>query len=328
MSELHFNYQLASRAGYKSNICEIGNEVYDQLAYWNKENFPDIEITRPGIDTDLNLLHTKAILTVNGYLYPTVYSGNRLYIPNATKSMLKSKTNQIGIISFNKLSSPIIKHKIEAINITPETNFSLYEKLIITMDTDINSPILSLCGYIILEDPEVFYRVSPNAFILRLDRLNYINKLYELQRYRDIFTELNIPVSVNNPSMIDYTIARSDITITKFLSSFNSFIIDLPVTNLHLNKIYLEHSNIPSTFRTEIEPLFPMIVGSGKLAEYGKTKSLENKYTVNTLDAYYNNHLFSFLPYTNISVINDHRVVGNTYRLSEAYFLDLYTVVP
>jgi hypothetical protein len=323
MAKLHFKYQLANTAGYKFNIVKIGYNNYDELAYYHKENFPDIELTRPQIDTDLSLLNDKCILSVNGYIYPTVYNNSRLFIPNATKSMIKSRANNIGIISFNSLNNSLIKYPISVNMITPESPFSLYEKAIITFNEDIKSPILSLCGYMIFENPEFFYRISNRSFVLRLDRLNYIEKLYELNRYRDIFKELNIQTSVNNPTLIDANIARSDAIVLKFLTTFNSFLINVPVDNLQLKKIYLEHSKVPGNFRTEIEPTMPIIVGYGKMSEYLKKKTNDTKFTVYLNDAYYNQHLISNHSFTDINLYNDHRVVGNTYRLTQGYFLDM-----
>lgn len=321
--QLKFNYQLANNAGYKFNIVKIGEHVYDELAYYHKENFPDIRLTRPGLDTDLSLLHNKALMTVNGYIYPTVYQDNELYIPNATKSMLKSRSNSIGILSFNKLSSNLTKHKITVEMVTAEAPTSMFEKAIITFDQDIGHPILVMCGYMLFEDPEVFYRISSRSFALRLDRLNYVEKLYELQRQRDIFKELEIPTSTNNASMIDATVARSDETIKKFLSSFNSFLVEVPVTSLSTKKIFLEHSSVPGNFRTEMEPTLPIMVGYGKIAEYFKKKNNDQKHTVYINDAYYNQHLFSSMSHQDIKVYNDHRTPGNTYRLSQAFFLEI-----
>lgn len=321
--ELTFNYQLANTAGYKFNITKIGENSLDQLAYYHKENFPDVEITRPAVDTDLSLLHNKALMTVNGYVYPTVFQDRKLYIPNATLSMLKSRVNSIGILSFNKLKDNLTKRAITPAMVTAEFPTSMFEKAIITFDSDVGRPILVMCGYMIFEDPEIFYRVSSNSFALRLDRLNFIEKLYELQRYRDIFKELGIPTSMNNPSMIDGGVARSDETITKFLTSFNSFLVELPVDSVSTRKVFLEHSSVPGNFRTELEPILPIVVGYGKLAEYAKKKNNDVKYTVYVSDAYYNQHLFSSLSPEDIAVYNDHRNPGSTYRLSEAFFLEI-----
>jgi len=327
MSTVTFQYSLANTSGYKFNITKIGFNNYDDLAYYNKENFPDIEITRPATDTDLKSLDSKALITVNGYVHNTTVIENRLYVANATKSMLRSRENNIGIFSFNSLPGVLTKTPITADMITPEAPFTLYEKAVITFNSPVNCPILVVCGYLIFENPEVFYRVSPNAYVLRMDKINYIEKLYELKRSRDIFTELDIPISPNNVSMIDANTVRSEVAITKFLTTFNSFLVDLPVNNLSVDRVYLEHSNIPGNFRTELEPTLPIMVGYGKLAEYSKRKTTENKYTVYVNDAYYNKHLFSNTSYGNINVYNDHRQVGSTYALTQAFFLKVSTTI-
>lgn len=323
MSTVTAHYQLANTAGYRFNIVKIGHENYDRLAYYNKENFPDVELTRPGIATDLSLLHTKCLLTVNGYVHPTLYQDGRLYIPRATPSMLKSRENSIGILSFNRWSAPLTTLPITADMLSSEALTTLFDKTILTFPREIGHPVLVLAGYLIFEHPEFFYRVSGNSFVLRLDRLNYIEKLYELQRQRDIFQELGIPTSTVNPSLIDGSVARSDLAITKLLTCFNSFLVELPTTSLALKKVYLEHSSVPGNFRTEREPTLPIVVGYGKLGEYFKKKTSDDKYSVYINDAYYNNHLFSFLPPEQIRLYNDHRHVGSTYRLSQAFFLEI-----
>lgn len=326
MTEKHFNYQLANTAGYKFNICKIGFNNYDELAYYHKDNFPDLELTRPNTFTDLDLLHNKCLVSINGYIYPTEFIDNRLFVANATKSMLKANSNHVGILSFNKLTSNITKLPINISMVSSELPYTLYEKAIITFDRAIETPILVVCGYMIFESPEFFYRVSDRSFVLRLDRLNYIEKLYELNRCRDIFGELNIPVSVNNSSLFDASVARSDAAILSFLTSFNSFLVNLPIDNLTLNKIYLENSTVPGNFRTEVEPTMPILVGYGKLGEYFKKKNNDTKWTVYLDDAYYNQHLISNGSFTDIKLYNDHRLVGSTYRLTRAYFLDMFNI--
>jgi hypothetical protein len=327
MAEIHFKYQLANTAGYKMEICQIGHNVYDPMAYYHKENFPDVKITRPNIDTDMSLLHNKCLITVNGYVHPTSYLGDTLYVPNATRSMLRSKSNHIGILSFNRLNANLKKFPIDMTMITPESPFTLYEKVILTFPEDIQSPILILNGYLLFENPETFYRVSPRSFALRLDRLNYVERLYELSHYRDIFTEIDVPVSPVNPGMIDANIVKSDATILKFLTTFNTFLVDVPVNNLRTRRVYLEHSSVPGTFRTELEPNMPLMVGYGKLTEYMKKKTTDTKYTVYVNDAYYMNYLIVNTSFTNVNIYNNHAIPGNTYFLSQGYFLDIWTEV-
>lgn len=315
------NYQLANTSGYKFNIAKVGEYNYDDLALYHKDNFPDLEITRPNTSTDLSLLDTKALLSVNGYIYPSTFIDNKLFIPKATHSMLKTRHNAIGILSFNKLEQPLKKTPITAQMISQESPIPMFEKVIITFDHDVGHPILVIAGYLIFEQPEFFYRVSSRSFVLRLDRLQYVEKLYELNRYRNIFSELGVPTSINNPYLIDGDVVRSDMTITKVLTLHNSFLVEVPCNGLERTPIYLEHSNVPGNFRTEVEPRLPIFGGYGKIIEYRSMKHNDSKYTVYTNDAYYNNHLFSKLSAQQIKLYNDHRLPGTTYRLSEAFFM-------
>lgn len=327
MAEVHFTYVNARNAGYKANLCQIGTNVYDPLQYWTKSNFKDIEITRPTLTTDLSLVHNKSLITVNGYVYPTVYTAGKLYVPKATRSMLKSRSNHLGLISFNNLADNLIRYPLTVDMITPDGLFSLYEKCVITLPADIRTPMLVIGGYIQLEEPGVFYRISANSFALSLNRLSYIERLYETQRYRDIFEDLEIPTSVVNISMIDATLARSDATILKYLTTFNSFLIDVPVDSIQTRKVYLNQANIPASYQTDKLPNYPLITGYGKLSEYSYSTGPEGRYNVNTIDAYYNNHLVSKLDSHKVDVYNDHRKVGSTYRLSNAYMLDMFADV-
>lgn len=319
----HALYQLGSTANYRYDICRMGFENYDAQALMYKKDFPDVIVTRPGTDTDLGELHRGCLMTINGYVYSTVWDNNKLYIPQATKSMLRSRANEKGIIDLSRLSSNITKTKITTEMLSADLNQSCYEKIFIKMPHEVQRPILIMSGYMIFEDPEFFYRVSSDTFALRLSRLDYVEKLYELFRYRNIFEELSVPVSPNNDTMIDGEFVRSDVVVKRFLSNHNSFLVDLNTSNLSVKKVFLERSNIPGNFRTEIKPTMPLIVGYGKVSEYARRASNETKYTVTTQDAHYDNFLFSHQATRTIGEYNAHRLPGQTYRLTQGFFLDI-----
>lgn len=135
--------------------------------------------------------------------------------------------------------------------------------------------------------------------------------------------ELGVPVSNSNESMVDGAVTRSEITIRRFLTLFNSFIVDLNTDNLSVNKIYMERTSVPLNYRTESPPIFPLCVGYGKLGEYFHEDAGECKNTITTQDGYYNDFLFGYQSYKDIAIYNAHRKPGSTYRLSPAFFLDI-----
>ncbi|WP_396190491.1 hypothetical protein [Flavobacterium sp.] len=324
MTVEHAVYQLALSAGYKFKITKIGFNSYDPLAYYQKENFPDVEVLRPNIAVDFNLIHQKFLMTVNGYVYPTEYLAERLYIPNATLSMVKSRDNQIGLIDLSKFGN-VTKIKITNDMIALDTLQPAYEKILLTFSEDVVKPILILAGYMIFENSETFYRTSDRTFALRLDRLSFPEKLYELDRYRDIFKELEVPVSNTNGTMVDANLVRSETTIRKFLTLANSFLVNLHTSNLTVNKIYMEKTSVPLNYRTNYNPVFPLVVGYGKLTEYFRETPTEGKYTLTTQDGHYNNYLLTHMSHREIDIYNGHRQPGTTYRLSPGFFLDIST---
>lgn len=223
---------------------------------------------------------------------------------------------------FNDISS-ITKIPITKTMISKDPPYTLYQRAIIQFPDTVYKPILILGGYMVFEDPNYFYRVADDTFVLKLELTPYIERLYETQRYTDIFKQLNIQVSQNNPSAIDAQQSTNDDTITSYLTLTNSFLIDTGVQSLSVNKIFLERSNVPNNFRTQILPNMPLVVGYGKISEYTYRQNIDTMYTVYTTDSYYNNHLLSYLDPSDIKIYNDHRDPRTTYYLSPAFFLSV-----
>ena len=320
MAEVH--YQLANVAGYRLDIAKIGKNEYDPLSYYYKKDFPDLKITRPNTETYLELLDKRALLTVNGYVYSTIYENNTLYVRNAVETMLKTRKNHVGILSFAELNKDLKKIPIKQSMIFTEQPYTLYQRAILKFNEPVVKPILIVAGYMIFETPNYFFRVADDTFVLNLEALNYMEKIYELNRYCNIFTQLGVSINTTNASLVDADVIRSNNVITKFLTLHNSFLVDVG-TNYNIEKIYLEHSNVPCSFRTEVEPIYPIVVSYGKFTEYFKMRQIDSKFNIYTSDGHYNKHLFSYLPKDLIKVYNDHRTTNNTYRLTPAFFLKI-----
>ncbi|MDD2819422.1 MAG: hypothetical protein PHN51_11600 [Candidatus Nanopelagicales bacterium] len=324
MAKVSANYALANSAGYKFDIVKMGHHNYDQLAFYYKDDFPDVEVTRPDALVDMGRVHETCLVSVNGYVHSTVWSDNRFYIPFGTRSMLRSRQNSVGIVSLAGLSDTITKHPITSAMVFEDVGFSPYERVLITMPVAIEKPILIMAGYIVMENPEYFFRISDTTFVLRLDRLHYVEKLYELTTQRDIFRDLEVPVSDHNPTVVDGALIRSLGVIRKFLSTHNSFMVDLHTNGIQTQKVYTQHTTVPGTFRTGVRPVMPLFVGYGKLCEYKRVHDADGRHTVSVQDPTYSNHLFTQANIKATEVFNDHRKPGDRLRLSSAFFLDIY----
>lgn len=317
-------YQLASDAGYRFDIAKMGHHQYDQLSYYFKDDFPDVMITRKQTQIDIERLESTFLWTVNGYIHNTARDSESLYIPGVVSGMLRSRANKVGMLNLSGLTTQIKKQVLTATQISTDTNTTAYEKVFITFTNPVISPVFVMAGYLIFENPEFFYRISDNTFALHLNRLNYMEKLYELFKYRDIFKELGVPVSPNNSTQVNTSDVRSTDTIKRFLTLPNSFLVDTGNPNgLTLDPLYLEHSSIPGNFRTHKLPTLPMFVGYGKLTEYHKSQINSERYSVYCQDSVYNNYIFSAQNQHLLNTYNGHRVPGASYRISNAFFLDI-----
>lgn len=318
------NYILASSGGYHLDIKDEGYNLYDPLVVANKTHFKDAVMSRPNALTDMFDIHQYALVTVNGFVHPTAYLDEELFIKNAVPSMLKSNHNHVGVISFfSDKTKPLEKIKISEKMISRDGEYPLYEKTIITLPKETDGIILVFGGYLIFEHPEHLVRISDKSFAFYPCRLDYMSRLYELEKYYTLFDDLGIEKNDTNDLAISFKDATSDETITKLLTRFNTFFVHLKGKYIEHNVRALEHTTIPNNYRTEALPSSPLVGGVGKLIEYKASKYDIYKYTIHTVDARYDNLMNKYTPRYVLDLINGSRRPNSTYRLSSVSFVDI-----
>lgn len=317
------NYMLASSAGYKFNIANNGKNLYDTAAIHNKEDFKDVLVTRPGVPTDLFKLHTHALVTVDGYIHPTKIVGDDVFILEAVPTLLRTKRNHIGILSFLNNDKPLNKITLTDKMIFKPDEYELFQKTIIKLPSRVDGVMFVFAGYIVTEDDRILKRISDTSFEFYPERLNYIDKIYELNNYRDIFEELNIDTSNVNDSLVNYKDITSGDTIIKLLTRFNTFFVEFKGKKVSYQFNQLELTSIPNNFRYFKKPQSPLIGGRGKVIEYKFKQFNDVKYTLLTCDAFYNNLLKSYKPTYALEMTSKIRRITDTYRLSSVYFMTI-----
>lgn len=322
--EIKPRYVLAETTGYYFNIANKGRIPYDEKTYRQKENFEDIVIERPGYPTYMQDLTDYALVTINGYVHPTEYVDGHLYVDRAVEPMLKTAgRNHVGIIDFSELDDPLEKIFLKDVKITEVKGHTLYEKCRITFDKELDGIILIMAGYLILEDDDALKRVSDKAYEFSLEKFQLVDKIYELARNYNIFEELGVDTSDVDKNLYVYEQLVSDEVIRRFLTRFNSFMVNIPGKAITHKKIFVERSPIPTHFRCLEMPVYPAIGGQGKIIEYKRMKTNNYTYTLFTIDAFYNNLMWSYTPPGVPTLVNAHRRIRNTYDVSALYLLEL-----
>lgn len=326
MSDFYIKYFNLFYNGFTAHIDNHDKNLFEDNPYV-KSLYKDVRIARQKNEFDIETIQNKFIVTVNGYLHRTAIRDSQLYVLNATSTMLRSGDNHLGLLMLRSLSDPknIEIQTLRNEDIEEDPNVSFYDKCYLRFEKPLKTPILSFLGYMLLPNDEYFYPISEHIYVLKLSKISLLDKLYELHKYRDVMKEFDIHVSPNNPSMFDIEQATSESVIRKMLTSYNTFVVETHYNAIVEEELYLEHSNIPCTFRTSLSPNYPLVGGVGKLLEYHYENGYDGYYNVFTEDSFYNNYLLSRTPTRYVKNFNAHRQVGSTYYLSRAFFLKLNT---
>lgn len=314
-------YRLAHDSGYHYDIAERGRNLYDKGALANKRDFRDIVISNPELGVEISCLHTNALVTINGFVHDTGMYDGKLYVLNAVPALLKTKSNQVGIIDFYDPDFSLDKRKIIPEMITKVEGFDLYQKAQVTFKEPVDGCIFILSGYLLEENDETCSRVSDRSFIISLEKLGLIDKIYELDVQYDIFEDMGIERSPNNENVVVEGSIFHDDSIMKFFTRINTFLVNIEDRYVKFETRALNPSPIPVYFRTNEEPIYPIVGGRGKLIEYKPVPGPLDTTMIFTTDAHYNNLVSSYSPPGRTTLTNNHRLMGDRYRSSSLQFL-------
>jgi len=313
-------YSDAIRAGYKIKPCIAGTVT--------PENYPaselkDLTLTRDNYSTNMELIHDYCLVSVNGYFHWTDATPTAAYAYDGADTMRKSKINHLGILSFLDVGK-LTKIKLDPVNIKPVTaGTTLREKInfSVTEQLDNKSYALVLGGYLILPQENVFWRSGEHGFTLDINRISYIERLFESSQYLDL-SDMNLTRTTLGDNVYSTDELMSDDKIKLYMTLSQSFLVLIDVPNLVSNKIYIRHSNLPGMFTTYQDPVYPLVVGYGKVAEYWKTQE-DGHWAVSVEDSYSRNFVISQQPTKQGRTVSDNLLASNPFFHGRGFLLEL-----
>ena len=284
-------YSIGNKAGYRFEFCKAGY-MYDPNE--NSEFLPDLRITRPDYTTDISLLHKYCLITVNGYIHNTDTDANHTYVYDGAKTMKISEDNRFGILSFIDVGE-LEKIKIKKEDILPaRIDGLLKEKIIFKIDEDIgdDSFMLSLGGYLIVPQEDIFWKQGNNTYMLDIKRLPYIERIMESKEFIDI-SSLNIRTSTIGDDTVEVENLYSDEVIRNYFTLSQSFFIRIKTNNISTVKYAMNRINTPGAFIMDQKPSMPMFVNHGRMVEYWSQKQ-GDRYFVTVPDSYFRNYALRY----------------------------------
>lgn len=317
-----------------SKIVRYQNAYYSNYKINYDQDLAELQLRRE--DTDYQLLEDKCLITVCGYPFRCENAGDYLRVRLRTQDteinqrpiFRRNFIGNVGILSFNALANPITTIPlVEAMivkDIDDVEGFEHFNSVFISVPYACQNPFLVMGGYIQQLESEVFTMIdqAPDYTTFRLKLVNtpFIERLYELGNYRNILEELGINTADFNNQFFTTANATYEDVIVKFLTLSNSFIVDVPIESMTITPLALDRTTVPGSFRTQREPLMPLIVGYGKLTDYWK-KRYNDAYNIYVGDWYYNHYLFANP--LDLVVVNNTRRLEQTHEVTQAFFLEM-----
>jgi hypothetical protein len=318
-------YSDATIAGYKMNVCKIGYQI---PINYPVDLLPDLQVSRPNYNTNLGLINTNCIVTVNGFLHQTDYDGTYAYIVQGANTMRKSKINHVGILSFLNIGTvstlPIDTTKIYSD--PSDTIQTLKNKVYLYLDenTTGQTVMLSLGGYLIYPQADVFYQVGPGTYVLHIDQLPIVQRYFESNQYIDL-SSLGLDLTNVYPNTINVNQFLSYTVLKLYLSLSQSFWIIVNTPILRYNKIYFEHTKLPGMFIAYDEPTTPLFVGYGRMAEYWKVYE-DGQWAISTDNSFQNKYTFETMPLSQqLGNINNSVLPTTESYISKGFSLQIHT---
>lgn len=278
----YVQYTNAHYAGYHLSFAKAGFQLESTADASMK---PDVLLNRSDI-ADMKVLHDYCLFSVNGYIHNSEHVNGETFAKDAGKSMRLSKDNQMGIMSFMGLSKLEKKPFTSGMLSIPAGFETLKDRVAITVPEthQHKTCLLVLGGYLVFPQPGTFFKVSDLVYHVDLKKLSYIDRLLESQIYLDL-SELGLSYAEVNYKNLNIEEAWRDATVIKYFGMSQSFLVFLDVDNLFFDRVHLRQFHTPGVFTAYQEPVYPLFIGTGRLADYWKTNE-GDRWSVTMVDSY------------------------------------------
>lgn len=318
LSPKYAKYADAFKANYKITPIHSRAAADAQLPASEKRW---LHVTRP--NTDYTLFYKNCLAVVNGFIHLTDYDVNGVYIQDGNQSAIISKQNNIGFYSFQEVGElsfiPIKSEMLyKQVSLQPYKN-----KCFIDLGVDLSNKTIMvvLGGYLHVLDRKTFFRVSDSSFCIDIGNLPLLDRYYESRDYID-FSSLQLETTNRNKNQISIADFFSDKTITAYLTLPQSFFIIVDNNNIFVNKVPVHKTTLPDMFVSYIEPVYPLVVGVGKLANYWSVAE-DGQYSITCQNSTRHNHLYNTIDVIKQVSVSNSNLSTNRAENSSAYYLEI-----
>lgn len=312
-------YQDAIRAGYKVQPITPTLSA-DAIAPEADKTY--LLLTRP--DTDYKAFYEHCLVNVNGFFHLTDANSQGIRVIDGMKSRNISKENQIGFVSFAGVASlqvvPITSDMIYKQN--PDQVMRERAHLDIGQDVTDRTVFLVLGGYLhSISEQSGFTQVGTSLFKVDFAKIPMLERYMESKRYLDL-SSLKLSSTNRNENQIAVDELMSDAALTAYLTLSQSFFVVLDNSSVFFELDPLRVSAIPDIFITDEKPIYPLITGVGRLANYWQSYDC-GSYALDCTDTLRPRPLYRTANPDKMHSVTDQRIPERPYYPADAYFLKI-----
>ena len=314
-------YANAILHGYNIQLAKAGIPYPEQMPV---VELTDLVVTRPNYQTDVNLLKTHCLMSVNGFFHRTDAAQGKAYVIDGGKTAAKMRCAHTGILSFLDIA-PIEQIRIKPENVRPlDEDTPLADSMILTIPREMKSKsfVLILGGYIVKPEDNVLYPFSENEWVLNINGLPYIERIIESEPLLDLSSLKIEHLDINKTGSFVKEHLFKDETILAYLGLSQSFFAVIDTPELFYNKINVRVSELPGLITSYQDPTFPLIMGYGKHIEYSKLFE-SDMWALRVADSWYVQYAWQTAPLRDVPVVTNQWRPWHPYSRANGYLLEI-----
>lgn len=265
---------------------------------------------------------SKVLFSVNGYYHFHETGTHGFYVYDANTTRRYSGDNSLGVTSLVQVGECTLIPITEEMLYQNVPGGKFVDQFYIELPEDIGerSVMVVLGGRLhILDD---FYSVVGDRNIkISPTKETLPDIMYEDRAFLDF---KGFPIESPEWSYQGLPLADlfSDDFVKAYATMSQSFIVIVDTPNLAVSKLQIENSRIPGIYTVGEEPVKPIILGSGRLAEYRRTRG-ELHWRITALRPQQKRHLYGTRDWTNDTLVDEAGLNPNPFFYPNAYLLSI-----
>ena len=219
-------YADAYQAGFKKQAVHPTSTI----SGYPLSSLHDLYLTKDMVDS--TLLAESVVFSINGYLHLHSEFKEGVKVTDATKSILHSKMNQVGVLSFVNVGGVDLKSFKDIKILKTHSDISYYQECYLDLGIDLKdkSLMFSIAGHLIYSRDAIrIVDENLGKVVLNLSRINFIDRIQLAAHYLE-FSELMLADRDYrvNPISIEYLLSDAFILSVLRMSQSFAIVVDRP----------------------------------------------------------------------------------------------------